>query len=45
VNDDAGRQTDPINQFHADMESLIKASGLEWTILRSAVRCASRRSP
>ena len=35
VNDDAGRQTDPINQLHADMESLIEASGLEWTILRA----------
>src|SRR5436305_2059036 len=27
VDDDAGRQTDPINQLHADMESLIEASG------------------
>ena len=35
VNDDAGRQTDPINQLHAGMESLIEASGLEWTILRA----------
>lgn len=35
VNDDAERQTDPINQLHADMESLIEASGLEWTILRA----------
>jgi len=35
VNEDAGRQTDPINQLHADMESLIEASGLEWTILRA----------
>lgn len=35
VDDDAGRQTDPINQLHADMESLIEASGLEWTILRA----------
>lgn len=35
VNEDAGRQTDPINQLHADVESLIKASGLEWTILRA----------
>jgi uncharacterized protein YbjT (DUF2867 family) len=35
VNDAAERQTDPINQLHADMESLIEASGLEWTILRA----------
>ncbi|MFG2138511.1 NAD(P)H-binding protein [Streptomyces sp. NPDC048650] len=35
VNDDAERQTDPINQLHADMERLIEGSGLEWTILRS----------
>ncbi|MGW5117831.1 NAD(P)H-binding protein [Streptomyces noursei] len=35
VNDDAERQTDPINQLHADMERLIEASGLEWTFLRS----------
>lgn len=35
VNEDAGRQTDPINRLHADMESLIKASDLEWTILRA----------
>jgi uncharacterized protein YbjT (DUF2867 family) len=34
VNEDAERQTDPINQLHADMESLIEASGLQWTILR-----------
>lgn len=32
---DAERQKDPINQLHADMESLIVASGLEWTILRA----------
>ena len=35
MNDDAERQTDPINQLHADMETLIEASGLEWTILRA----------
>lgn len=35
VSDGADRQTDPINQFHADMERLIEASGLEWTILRA----------
>ncbi|MBE3007754.1 NAD(P)H-binding protein [Microbispora sp. NEAU-D428] len=29
------RQTDPINRLHADMESLIEASGLEWTVLRA----------
>lgn len=32
--DDRG-QADPINQLHADMESLIEESGLERTILRS----------
>ena len=35
VNEGAERQTDPINQLHADMESLIEASGPEWTILRA----------
>ena len=35
VNDGAERQTDPINQLHADMESLIATSGLTSTILRS----------
>ncbi len=35
VDDDAARQTDPINQLHADMEALIERSGLEWTVLRA----------
>lgn len=35
VTDDAERQADPINQLHGDMERLIEASGLEWTILRA----------
>jgi uncharacterized protein YbjT (DUF2867 family) len=35
VADDVERQADPINQFHADMERLIAASSLEWTILRA----------
>jgi uncharacterized protein YbjT (DUF2867 family) len=35
VDEDAGRQADPINRLHADMESLIEASGLAWTILRA----------
>jgi uncharacterized protein YbjT (DUF2867 family) len=35
VDDGAGRQTDPINQLHADMESLVEASALEWIILRA----------
>jgi len=35
VNEDVERQTDPINQLHADMESLIEASGLEWSVLRA----------
>jgi hypothetical protein len=29
VSDDTQRQSDPINQIHADMESLIGASGLQ----------------
>lgn len=35
VDEYAVRQTDPINQLHADMERLIEASGLKWTILRA----------
>jgi uncharacterized protein YbjT (DUF2867 family) len=35
VRDDLEQQTDPINQFHADIERLIEQSGLEWTFLRS----------
>ncbi|WP_214316520.1 NAD(P)H-binding protein [Nonomuraea sediminis] len=35
VRDGARRQTDPINQLHADMEALIEGSRLEWTVLRS----------
>jgi uncharacterized protein YbjT (DUF2867 family) len=43
VNDDAERQTDPINQFHADMERLIEKSGLEWTVLRSDTIASNTR--
>ncbi|MFI7636713.1 NAD(P)H-binding protein [Nonomuraea sp. NPDC049400] len=43
VNDEAGRQTDPINQLHADMESLIKKSGLEWTFLRADTIASNTR--
>lgn len=39
VDEDAGRQTDPIYRLHAEMESLIKASG------RSGPSCAPTRSP
>lgn len=35
VHEDTERQADPINQLHADMESLIKGAGPEWTILRA----------
>lgn len=35
VRDDLEQQTDPISQFHADVERLIERSGLEWTFLRS----------
>ena len=34
VRDGAEEQADPINGFHADIESLIERSGLEWTFLR-----------
>ena len=36
VHDSLERQTDPINQSHADMERLIEQSGLEWTFVRSS---------
>jgi len=36
VSDERDRQTDLINQFHADLERLIKRSGLDWTMLRSS---------
>lgn len=35
VTDGVERQTDPINQLHADMESSIQASGSAWTVLRA----------
>jgi uncharacterized protein YbjT (DUF2867 family) len=34
VRDDAEKQSDPITQFHADLERLIKQSALVWTLLR-----------
>jgi len=34
VRDDLAQQADPINAFNADIERLIKRSGLEWTFLR-----------
>ncbi|MFF4694919.1 NAD(P)H-binding protein [Streptomyces chattanoogensis] len=43
VNGDAERQTDPINQLHADMERLIENSGLEWTVLRSNTIASNAR--
>ncbi|TVL89594.1 NAD(P)H-binding protein [Streptomyces sp. SAJ15] len=43
VNDDGERQTDPINQLHADMEGLIEESGLEWTVLRSNTIASNAR--
>ncbi|MFJ2672974.1 NAD(P)H-binding protein [Streptomyces sp. NPDC087525] len=43
VNEDAERQTDPINQLHADMERLIEKSGLEWTVLRAATIASNAR--
>lgn len=35
VRDDLAEQADPISGFHAEMERLIEASGLEWTFLRA----------
>lgn len=43
VDDDADRQTDPINQLHADMERLLEKSGLEWTVLRSDTIASNAR--
>ncbi|TPQ22167.1 NAD(P)H-binding protein [Streptomyces sporangiiformans] len=43
VNEGAERQTDPINQLHADMERLIEKSGLEWTVLRSNTIASNAR--
>ncbi|MFF7023248.1 NAD(P)H-binding protein [Streptomyces klenkii] len=43
VNEDAERQTDPINQLHADMERLIEGSGAEWTVLRSDTIASNAR--
>jgi uncharacterized protein YbjT (DUF2867 family) len=43
VHDAAERQTDPINQLHADMERLIEESGLEWTVLRSNTIASNAR--
>ncbi|MEV7419972.1 NAD(P)H-binding protein [Streptomyces sp. NPDC089919] len=43
VDDHAARQTDPINQLHADMERLVKASGVEWSVLRSDTIASNTR--
>ncbi|MCX5387448.1 NAD(P)H-binding protein [Streptomyces sp. NBC_00083] len=43
VNEDAERQTDPINQLHADLERLIERSGMEWTFLRSNTIASNTR--
>ncbi|MGW2780286.1 NAD(P)H-binding protein [Streptomyces populi] len=43
VKDGVERQTDPINQLHADMERLIEGSGLEWTFLRSDTIASNAR--
>lgn len=43
MNEVAGRQTHPINQLHADMESLIEERGLEWTILRANTIASNAR--
>jgi uncharacterized protein YbjT (DUF2867 family) len=36
VRDDVDRQADPVTDFHADMEQLIKQSVLQWTFLRAS---------
>ncbi|AUY50158.1 NAD(P)H-binding protein [Streptomyces sp. CB01881] len=43
VDDGAERQTDPINQLHADMERLIEGSGPAWTFLRSNTIASNAR--
>ncbi len=43
VDENTERQTDPINQLHADMERLIERSGLEWTVLRSDTIASNAR--
>jgi len=35
IRDDLAQQTSSISAFHADMERLIKQSGLDWTFVRS----------
>ncbi|MDI3405238.1 NAD(P)H-binding protein [Streptomyces cavernicola] len=43
VDSRAARQSDPINQLHADMEQSIEASGLEWTFLRADTLASNAR--
>lgn len=43
VNEAAERQTDLINQLHADLERLVAGSGLEWTVLRSNTIASNAR--
>ncbi|NUW35478.1 NAD(P)H-binding protein [Nonomuraea sp. SMC257] len=43
VDDQAERQTDLINQLHADMEALIARSGLEWAVLRADTIASNAR--
>ncbi|RST07713.1 NAD-dependent epimerase/dehydratase family protein [Streptomyces sp. WAC07149] len=43
VDEAVERQTDPINQLHADMERLIERSGVEWTFLRSDTIASNAR--
>ncbi|MFC7330764.1 NAD(P)H-binding protein [Marinactinospora rubrisoli] len=35
VRDDLPEQADPINAFHADIERMVRATGLDWTFLRA----------
>ncbi|MFF2508115.1 NAD(P)H-binding protein [Streptomyces sp. NPDC058067] len=43
VDEGAERQTDPINQLHADMERLVEKSGPAWTVLRSDTLASNAR--
>ncbi len=36
IRDDREQQADPINDSHAEVESVIRRSGLEWTFLRAS---------
>ncbi|MCK7622343.1 NAD(P)H-binding protein [Streptomyces sp. RS10V-4] len=43
VDERAERQTDPINQLHAEMERLLAGSGVAWTVLRANTLASNAR--